>query len=304
MKKQLYLLILFSCLLQSEPPSQRISGYPFISGDTFRAIANHIVDETNQPFDPQKVKPYDIIFLKTDLVPHFFTNLHPLIPSKYILITHNSDLSPLFLTAQDHPRTSYTAEPYLNDPKLVVWFAQNIDLIHPKLKPIPIGIANNCWSHGRVSIFSHAIQHIPPLEQRNQKIYLNFIVTNNIAERKPIIDYFQEKSYAYIASLKPPIDYLEETKQYRYIINPPGNGLDCHRTWEALLLGCIPIMKHSILDSMLEELPIIFVDDWSEVTDNFLNQKFLELHKKKYSLKKAYADYWITYIKSYQQRRS
>lgn len=28
---------------------------------------------------------------------------------------------------------------------------------------------------------------------------------------------------------------------YAFVISPPGHGLDCHRTWEALALGCIPI---------------------------------------------------------------
>jgi hypothetical protein len=28
---------------------------------------------------------------------------------------------------------------------------------------------------------------------------------------------------------------------YSFVISPPGHGLDCHRTWEALALGCIPI---------------------------------------------------------------
>lgn len=29
--------------------------------------------------------------------------------------------------------------------------------------------------------------------------------------------------------------------RYSFVISPPGHGLDCHRTWEALALGCIPI---------------------------------------------------------------
>jgi tRNA U38,U39,U40 pseudouridine synthase TruA len=28
---------------------------------------------------------------------------------------------------------------------------------------------------------------------------------------------------------------------FAFVISPPGHGLDCHRTWEALALGCIPI---------------------------------------------------------------
>ena len=30
--------------------------------------------------------------------------------------------------------------------------------------------------------------------------------------------------------------------KYQYVLSPPGHGLDCHRTWEAMLLGAIPIV--------------------------------------------------------------
>lgn len=281
--------------------AHRPSSYPLIAGDTFRAIADHIVDETNQPFAPENVKPYDIIFLKTDLVKEFFETLHPRISSKYILITHNSDFSPIFLTAHSHPWRGDSMEKYLSDTKLVVWFAQNIDVVHSKLKPLPIGVANSCWGHGNVQNFLQASKHIPLWSERSKKLYVNFSIANNPSQRQPAYDYFKTKSYAYFAHPQPPAHYLQEMKQYRYVINPPGNGLDCHRTWEALLLGCIPVMKHSLLDPMLDDLPVIFVDSWSEVTEEFLEQKYQEMLTKKYNREKVYADYWITCIKSYQQ---
>ena len=108
---------------------ERISSYPFIAGDTFRAIADHIVDETGIPFNPYAVKHRDIIFLKTDYAAYFFEQLHPKIGTQYILITHNSDLSPIYLKALDHPWLGYDFSNYLDDPKLVVWFSQNIDYV-------------------------------------------------------------------------------------------------------------------------------------------------------------------------------
>lgn len=286
--------------LCAEAASYRPSSYPFISGDTFRSIANHIVDETKQTLNPNHVKPYDIIFLKTDCVCEFFEHFHPKITAQYILITHNSDYSPIYLTAHNRPWQGCDLSHYLDDPKLVIWFAQNIDYVHHKLQPIPIGIGNSYTKHGSVGMFLRATKRIPSLETRSLKIYLNFSVENNPEERQPVMDFFAHKSYAFFAEFKPPADYLEEMKCYRYVINPPGNGLDCHRTWEALLVGCIPIMKHSLLDPMLEDLPVILIDDWSEVTENFLIQKSRMMNKKIYKLEKIYADYWIKLIKSYQ----
>ena len=289
--------------LFAQAASYRPSSYPFISGDTFRSIANHIVDETKQTLNPNHVKPYDIIFLKTDYVPVFFKYMHPQITAQYILITHNSDYSPIYLRVGNQPWQGYDLSHYLDDPKLVIWFAQNIDYVHPKLKPIPIGIGNSYTKHGSVGMFLRATKRIPSLETRSLKIYLNFSVENNPEERQPVMDFFAHKSYAFFAEFKPPTGYLEEMKCYRYVINPPGNGLDCHRTWEALLVGCIPVMKHSLLDPMLEDLPVILIDDWSEVTENFLMHQTRKMHKKIYKLEKIYADYWIKLIKSYQEGR-
>ncbi len=281
--------------------NMRISSKPFISGDSFRGIANYIFDETNQTFKAKQIKKNDIIFVKTDYIPHFFNHIHPTIQHPYILITHNSDLSPIYLAAHDHPKGKYDFSQYLDDQKILAWFAQNIDYNHPKLIPIPIGIANNCHEHGRVKLFFDATQHLIPHDTRLEKIYLNFRVGNNTTERQPVMNYFMEKPFAYFATLKPPHQYLEEMKQYRYVINPPGNGIDCHRTWEALLLGCIPIMKHSILDKMLENLPIIFVHDWHEVTEQFLKQKFETMKYRVFDLSKVYFQYWAQLINSFKE---
>jgi hypothetical protein len=286
------------CLGQS-----RSSSYPFISGDTFRAIADHIVDETHQPFFPEKVKPGDIIFLKTDMdyPPHFFKTLHPQIKSPYILLTHNGDASPIFLTAIDHPPQGYNFGDYLNDPRIIVWFAQNIDIEHPKLRPLPLGIANTYWEHGNVKAFNKAASSLKPLEKRLPRIYVNFSVTTNKSERKHALDCCTKRSYCDIKKRTKHSSYLEEIKKYRYVLSPPGNGVDCHRSWEALLMGCIPIMKHSLLDSLFDDLPVIFVNNWSEITEAFLEQKYQEIKSSSYNYEKMYADYWIKEIKNYQQ---
>ena len=70
----------------------------------------------------------------------------------------------------------------------------------------------------------------------------------------------------------------------------PGNGVDTHRLWEALYLGCIPIaLRNRIYQHY--DLPIIQVNDWSEIT--------LELLQKEISnnTEHLYMDYWETRIR-------
>jgi hypothetical protein len=54
--------------------------------------------------------------------------------------------------------------------------------------------------------------------------------------------------------------------KYAFVISPHGGGLDCYRTWEAMLAGCIVIVKTSPLDYLYRDLPVAIVRDWAEIT--------------------------------------
>lgn len=278
----------------------RASSYPFISGDTFRSIANHIMDETTQSLLPENVAPYDIIFVKTDYVLHFFETLHHKINNPYILITHNSDLSPIYRRTRTYTDGTTDLSRYLDDAKLIAWFAQNIDYVHPKLKPIPIGLANSYWTHGNIELFKNALDDLPAWETRSHLLYLNVDIKTNPTERKPIVDLLSQQAHVYHAAPKPPAAYLHEMKQYRFVVCPHGNGTDCHRAWEALLLGCTPIIQHSLLDSMFEGLPVILIHDWTDITEEFLERQNIQIQTSPHRLEKIYAQYWIRLIKNAQ----
>ena len=51
-----------------------------------------------------------------------------------------------------------------------------------------------------------------------------------------------------------------------WIYSPFGNGLDCHRTWEALVLGAIPVLLHQPLEGemLAHDLPVKFVGSFAE----------------------------------------
>lgn len=57
-----------------------------------------------------------------------------------------------------------------------------------------------------------------------------------------------------------------DLSRFRFHISPPGRGIDCHRHWEALYLGVIPIILSSPLDPLYADTPAWIVNDWSEVT--------------------------------------
>ena len=77
-------------------------------------------------------------------------------------------------------------------------------------------------------------------------------------------------------------NYLVELGEHRFALSPPGRGLDTHRTWEALMVGTIPIVIRSPLDSMYDKLPVLIVDDWSVLTREFLEEKYVEFQGGEY----------------------
>ena len=74
--------------------------------------------------------------------------------------------------------------------------------------------------------------------------------------------------------------YWETIAKSKFVISPPGNGIDCHRIWECLYLGSIPIvLEHEAL-SQYRDLPILFVKSWEDVTLSFLESIIIDKPEK------------------------
>ena len=106
--------------------------------------------------------------------------------------------------------------------------------------------------------------------------------------------------------VKPFEEYLVELSNYKFCISPPGRGIDAHRTWEALMVGTIPIvLRCDSMNNLFEFLPILVVDSYSEVTDLFLNKKYEEMTNsetiEKYKFEKIYTGWWVSEIKKLVQ---
>lgn len=272
--------------------SKRPASLPYLTGDTFRSLAQFFIDELRLPLNPDNIQEGDIVFLKTELIDYFFTIIHPRIKNPYILVSHNSDSSAPGKYAH-----------FLDDEKLIAWFTQNCDLAHhPKLFPIPIGIANPHWDHGNAAIIDSITRHLPKIK-KDTLLYLNIAAQNNPAIRNEVIRLFSHKNFCYNPSPKPWREYLLDMAKSKFVLSPHGNGLDCHRTWEALLMGSIPIVKTSTLDKLYDGLPVLIVNDWNEITEEFLTKKYEEIILSDYDNDKIYAPAWMQEIKECQKTR-
>ena len=85
----------------------------------------------------------------------------------------------------------------------------------------------------------------------------------------------------------------------KFVASPAGHGRDCYRTWEAFALGAVPVLRRdngSWEDrTKFESLPIVWVNEWDEVTPQFLVARWTELLKMRHALdaRRAFLPYWL-----------
>ena len=183
-------------------------------------------------------------FCNPEFLEYFFRRLAP--DEDFVLFTHNSNV--------DRPIGS-RFETALGRPELIAWFATNVELRHPKLFSIPLGVGNPVKCDiGALK----RVQQQAPLKTR--LLEASFEVSTNPKERS----YCIEQTGIEPAAKLPWPEYFEQLGSAYFCISPNGNGIDCYRTWQALYLRTIPVVTRSILTEQHPGLPMIVLDDWSE----------------------------------------
>jgi hypothetical protein len=195
----------------------------------------------------------------------------------------------------------------LNHPLLLCWYAQNCIQPSKKLKQLPIGLdfhtlssSNHPWG-ARQSLESQEsdIERLSTVPLSKQiRCYCNFhflLNTRYAVDRRAAIAYVPRDLTYYEPHKVPRIESWKTMIQHKFVLSPHGNGLDCHRTWEALALGCIPIMRSSPLDPMFEGLPVLIVKEWRDVTPELLNN-----FQPTGNLEKLTLTYWDKLIHQYK----
>ena len=103
-------------------------------------------------------------------------------------------------------------------------------------------------------------------------LYVNHNDSSNV-ERLGIKELFTNKSWAIVEQQR--VDYqkfLLSLGESKFMICPRGNAIDCHRNWEVLYMRRVPVMKrHPYLEVLFEDYPVLFVDDYLEITECLLN---------------------------------
>ena len=219
------------------------------------------------------------IFVNTWTLDKFFNIIFPLLTGQYTFISHNSDLG----FAERHI-------PFIESDKVIKWFSQNVYIDHVKLISLPIGLGNQQYPHGDLNLIKNIID-----ENLNKEllIFKNFDCSTNYGERN-IIDQITSRNNIPMWPHHSQEEYFKRLAQSVFVISPPGNGVDCHRIWECLYFKAIPIVKRHICFNQYTELPILFIDDWNTVTEDFLRTNLKKF--KDEQIQQLRLDYWRSII--------
>lgn len=263
-----------------------ISGQDFIkiANVIFCPVQNNLYCKYNiDILDDINKLDYPIVYTHMDHIITLFELLKN-VNKKIILISHNGD----------------KCTPNIEIPECIgKWYSQNVTIKSDKITSIPIGIENDVW-------FPEIGKRYKIIKKLNdQKTYINLLYINhdintNIKERKEPYDLFKNhwatlKCYKNGQNFD---EYINDIYRHKFVLCPNGNGIDTHRLWETLYLKSIPIVTRSINTNFYTDLPICFVNNWYDITENFLLKEYDRIANNQWDLSKLDIKYWKNEIQN------
>ncbi len=254
-----------------------------------------------------------VIFVDTPNLNDFFKKMHEKILVNYILITGDSDMScPLRISRL---YIKLLNEIFAGKTRIINWFAMNCNFGNNQqwkqskiFSCIPQGIDQ--WSNGRYYMqLAHGKDdsiYNTQLKTNEYWVLTSFRTDHAPEYRKPLWNlacHGRLKSISKCFYRPYPIDqwkYSVHLAQSKFVFSPPGDGMDCYRTWEALYLGSIPIVISSSLNSIYENLPVLIVNNYEQINLEFLKNAYESMTKQTYDYRRLYKGYWQKEINKYR----
>lgn len=94
--------------------------------------------------------------------------------------------------------------------------------------------------------------------------------------------------------------YADQLLASDFVVSPQGKGRACHRDWEALAAGAVPLLDWDASPAMADlyaELPVVRVRDWRGVTPSFLADALADVKRRaarrEIDMRRLYLPYWV-----------
>ena len=290
--------LLKSCTFYSEYPKSSCN-------NDFEYLKNMI--NSSKMFDGMS------IYVCSDLLKYFVNNILEFINKKFVLVSGDSDLCVPIESLKENEFNNL-----IYSSNLIIWYTQNTRYQnHNKIVQLPIGLdyhsisenPNHNWKLSEENsmpieqeiVLKNIINNYKPFYERIPQIYVNFsLINDRFNQRKQSLINIPNNLLKINNNFTKRTDNWNIMSNYTFILSPFGNGMDCHRTWEALCLGCIPILKAPNFVNLFEGLPVLFVNNWNEITEDLLLKTIENFKHTNFDYNKLRLNYWVNKINSYQ----
>jgi hypothetical protein len=269
------------------------------------------------------------IYVCTDALPYFFYEILPKINNTFYLVSGDSDATVPNggIDIYRNPRAleENICLEILNHPKLIQWFSQNCIftnenvntttekvynvLTNSKICQLPIGLDYHTISNDpdkfwrdknegySVKYQEHILKKIrqtmKPFYERTHKIFVNMSIGDETCVRRKAINQIPSELLVINADKMSRTRVWNEITNYTFALSPYGSGPDCHRHWEILCLGCIPIIRSFGSNQMFEDLPVLIVNEWSDINEQLLEDTLNKFKKTNFNYNKLSLQYWV-----------
>lgn len=175
---------------------------------------------------------------------------------------------------------------------VVAIFAKNIIYPHPKIFHIPIG---RDWRNTEERNNRSYIKNV----QNHNLAYMNFSIQTCPKVRGKVYDLFANERW--VTARLPEChksypmshtEYLGEMHLHQFCFSPVGFALDCYRTWDAIFAKVIPIVDRNYQVNFYSSLPILYTNNWSEISKQYLLDKYDEMLETDYDFSFTMTSYW------------
>lgn len=258
-----------------------------------------------------------VVFVKADFdyIETFYKRYLPRIgsDSRFVLVTGDSDAT---IPLQVDKRFPGNAEHQLSllrslhdDPRILRWYAQNIDTAWPKFEPIPLG----CWELDGTKLLRFALgqERLTSLYSRPLKAFCANRIRpgeqwelRRIVESRALNEWSKHVDYFHAV---PPEEFFSVISGYPLVMCVGGGGLDpAPKAWTSLLAGSIPIIERNATTLAYQDLPVVFIDSWAtfelsqETMLKWIGERerfFSDPHLRKQVLRQLSIGHWLQKIR-------
>ena len=131
--------------------------------------------------------------------------------------------------------------------------------------------------------------------RQSHPVWKDFDFSLDLSDRYESRDVLKEKSFVKWFDPKPFEMYFYLMNSHLFIASPWGYSPDCYRTWEALYLGSVPIVRDHLTYRDFD-LPIIKVKRWEDISPKFLEQSSKWIFSRTYNYDQLKISYWTARI--------